>query len=97
MWGLWRASNGQMSPDAIDNLEIWQIAVLLGHSTELESGDESKGGGRVGQQREAFHAAAKERNRQRLAHAKGQGPAPQAAPVSQAAFSQLAGALSGHS
>lgn len=80
-----------MAPRDVDLLEIWEIAVLLGHADELEDGGPPAGGKTP--DRERFHAAAKERNRARLAAHRAGKPAPEAKPVDQGAFATLTKAL----
>lgn len=92
---LFRVSNGRLCPDDIDRLEIWQIAVLLGHAKELS--DERPASTGQGQAVTNLHAISRDRNRARVAAARGEGPKPEPAPVDPATFNQLAGALSGRS
>lgn len=84
--GLWRVSNGRILPWEADQLEIWEIAVLLGHATELDSGD-SKADAKVA--REAFRASSHDRLRQRLAHHRGQGDAPETKPTAPSVLAAL--------
>jgi hypothetical protein len=95
---LWQASMGRVTPRDADELEIWEIAVLLGHAHELDTPEE-------GRKRRTGHgldpaaarrqraAAAAERNRLRLAASRGEAPAPEAEPVDTGTLHQLGGAL----
>lgn len=73
---LWKA--GRMSPTEVRKLRMWEVAVLLGASEELNPPTEEQAQARS-------HQAHRDRRvellRQRVAHAHGQGPAPEAPPV----------------
>lgn len=87
---LWSRSNGRMGPRETDELYIWEIALLLGHASELESaeGDDAKAplpsdGGMSFIERATMMAE------QRLAAAEGRGPGPTAAPVDPSTFPKV--------
>lgn len=95
---LWQASTGHVTPRDADELEIWEIAVLLGHAHELDTPEERRKR-RTGHgldpaaARRQRAAAAAERNRLRLAASRGEGPAPEADAVDAGTLHQLSGAL----
>lgn len=89
---------GNVAPRDADELEIWEIAVLLGHADELDDPDDPDGRHRrrrnghtpdVASARADRAAAARARNRARLAAARGDGPPPEAEPVDPGTLRQL--------
>lgn len=88
---------GRVTPREVDGLEIWEIAVLLGHAHELDSPEDRRTRHTTdpAAARRQRAAASADRNRARLAAARGEGPAPEAEPVDTATLNQLSGALSG--
>lgn len=80
---LYRSSGGRCLPTDADAMELWQIAVLLGLSDEVRAPTEP---GDAKEQR----TRSRDLLRQRMAHARGQGPKPEARPVDPVAFNQLA-------
>jgi hypothetical protein len=83
---LTQVSDGRISPRDADELEIWEIAVVLGHARELASPEDRHAA-------DATERAAA-RNQARLAAARGEGPPPEAEPLDPAAFAQLNQVLS---
>lgn len=67
-----------MSPTEVRKLRLWEVAVLLGASEELNPPTEE-------QEQARSHQAHRDRRvellRQRVAHARGQGPAPVVEPM----------------
>lgn len=87
---------GRVTPRDTDDLEIWEISVLLGHAEELDDPDDNDRHRRrighapdVGSTRADRAAAALTRNRARLAAARGEGPDPEAQPVDTGTLRQL--------
>lgn len=82
---MFDASQGRALPRDVDEMEIWEIAVLLGVSNEVESSE-----GAV-----PSHAKGNSNSRlkQRLAHSKGLAPKPEAASLDTDTLNQLTRAL----
>lgn len=85
---LFDASQGRIGPRDADDLEIWEIATLLGVS---EPNDASSDDSVV--RSASPSTSSRARLRQRVAHARGLAPKPEAQAMSQTAFSQLTKAL----
>lgn len=77
---LFNASQGRLSPRDVDELYIWEIAILLGVGDELTPSEEPP-------------MSKKELLRQRLAYSRGQGPKPEAKAINPTSFNSLANAL----
>lgn len=83
---LWRVSQGSMGPRQADELEIWEVAILLGvHRTEEDDDKPAKPKSAADHRRELL--------RQRWAHHKGEGPAPEPKPMSAEELAQITKAL----
>lgn len=89
---IWESSNGNKGPRDVDDMYIWEIAVLLGHAKELETSQSKPKRGSVPP---GFSEAAIERNRQRVLAKRGLAPKPEAKPVSFDQLNQMGAALNG--
>lgn len=83
---LFTVSQGRIGPRDADEMLIWEIAVLLGVSKELESESDSSAS-------DDWQARGVELARQRAAYARGEGEKPEARPLSKSAFAAMSGAL----
>lgn len=77
---MWHASGGHVTPRVVDEMTMWEIAVLLGVSDECNPKDDAQL-----DNHDLLQA--------RIAHAQGLGPKPEVAPIDQATFQALTGAL----
>lgn len=88
---LWKARG--LTPLQCDDLALWHIGIMLGCSEELREKTPTQGATRPA--REDHHAVNRRLIRQRLAHAKGLGPMPEAPGVSMETLGSMASALGG--
>lgn len=82
---MWHASGGHVTPRVVDEMTMWEIAVVLGVSDECSPKDAAAPSD--------SDPTGREMMRRRLAHAQGLGPKPEAPAIDPATFQALTGAL----
>lgn len=90
---MWRSTNGTCHPRHVDEMYIWEIAVLL------QADDDEVPRPKPEDSSEGPVVKKKDDDRyryilERVAHARGQGPKPEADPIDPEAFSAIREALS---
>lgn len=84
---MWDATGRRVLPREVDELYIWEIATLLGVGDEVVRPEASRNGQASSEDKHEYLRA-------RVAHARGQGPRPEAKPIAPETFQALGGALS---